>query len=78
VADIFIKTALRRSHTIVICGHIQQEVLQGSRNQAALKLEQKFAVWPCEAEQPEDFRQAARRQTAQWVMPYSKALMPNA
>ena len=52
---------LRRSHHIVICGQIVQEVLQGSRDQPALaKLERQFAVWDREAEQPEDFVQAAR------------------
>lgn len=52
---------LRRSHHIVICGQIVQEVLQGSRDQPALaKLERQFAIWHREAEQPEDFVQAAR------------------
>lgn len=52
---------LRNSHRIVICGQIQQEVLQGSRDRKAFAtLEQEFSIWDCEAEQPEDFVSAAR------------------
>ena len=53
--------SLRRSRHIVVCGQIVQEVLQGSRDEAALaKLERQFAIWDREAEQPEDFLDAAR------------------
>ena len=56
---------LRRSHHIVVCGQIMQEVLEGSRDHAALaKLERQFAVWDRETEQPEDFVQAARTYAA--------------
>jgi predicted nucleic acid-binding protein len=54
-------TALRRSHRLVICGQVRQEVLQGARSPAALaKLERAMAIWDCEPEQPEDFVKAAR------------------
>jgi predicted nucleic acid-binding protein len=53
--------SLRRTHEIVLCGQILQEVLQGSRDAAALaKLEHQFAIWRLEQEVPEDFREAAR------------------
>lgn len=53
--------SLRRSHQIVVCGQILQEVLQGSRDAPALtKLEREFAIWESEAEQPQDFVEAAR------------------
>ncbi len=53
--------SVRRSHHIVICGQILQEVLQGSRDAPALaKLERAFAIWESEVEQPEDFLEAAR------------------
>ena len=53
--------SLRRSHHIVVCGQILQEVMQGSRDAPALaKLERQFAIWESEAEQPEDFLEAAR------------------
>lgn len=53
--------SLRRSHQIIICGQIIQEVLQGSRDaQALARLEREFAIWDCEAEQPQDFVEAAR------------------
>jgi predicted nucleic acid-binding protein len=52
---------LRRSHQIVVCGQILQEVLQGSRDAAALrKLERQFSIWAFEEERPEDFLEAAR------------------
>jgi predicted nucleic acid-binding protein len=52
---------LRRSHQIVICGQVLQEVLQGSRDAPALgKLERQFSIWDLEPERPEDFREAAR------------------
>lgn len=54
-------TALQRDHSIVICGQILQEVLQGSRDPRAFaKLEREFAIWDREAEQPDDFLEAAR------------------
>ena len=53
--------SLRRDHAIVICGQILQEVLQGSRDaQAFAKLQREFAIWDREAEQPDDFLEAAR------------------
>ena len=53
--------SLRRDHAIVICGQVLQEVLQGSRDaQAFAKLEREFAIWHREAEQPDDFLEAAR------------------
>ncbi|MBI4888945.1 MAG: PIN domain-containing protein [Acidobacteria bacterium] len=52
---------LRNSHRIAICGQIKQEVLQGSRDRKALAtLEQELSIWDYEAEQPEDFVNAAR------------------
>ncbi|MDA2936869.1 PIN domain nuclease [Acidobacteria bacterium AH-259-A15] len=46
---------------IVICGQIKQEVLQGSRSaQALARLENELSIWEYEAEQPQDFVQAAR------------------
>lgn len=53
--------ALRYSHRIVVCGQITQEVLQGTRDAAALaRLERDFAIWDYEAERQEDFILAAR------------------
>jgi hypothetical protein len=52
---------LRDSHRIAICGQIKQEVLQGSRDRKAFStLEQELSIWDYEAEQPEDFVNAAR------------------
>lgn len=56
-----ILTTLRRSHRIVICGQIKQEVLQGARDTSALaRLEREMAIWDYESEEPEDFVEAAR------------------
>jgi predicted nucleic acid-binding protein len=53
--------SLRRSHQIVVCGQVLQEVLQGSRNASAFgKLERQFSIWDIEEERPDDFREAAR------------------
>lgn len=53
--------ALRRSNTIVVSGLVLQEVLQGSRDAAALaRLERQFSVWEHEAEMQSDFVEAAR------------------
>jgi hypothetical protein len=53
--------ALRVANRIVVCGQVLQEVLQGSRDAAALaKLEHRFAIWESEPEQPVDFIEAAR------------------
>ncbi len=53
--------SLRRSHEIVVCGQILQEVLQGSRDASALgRLERQFTIWALEEERPEDYREAAR------------------
>lgn len=53
--------ALRRSHRLVVCGQVRQEVLQGARSAAALaKLERAMSIWDTEAEQSEDFLEAAR------------------
>lgn len=52
---------LRQTHHIVICGTVKQEVLQGSRDAKALaRLEREMSIWRYEAEQPEDFVEAAR------------------
>lgn len=54
-------TRVKSRHNVVICGQIKQEVLQGSRDAKALtKLEREMAIWTYEAEQPEDFVEAAR------------------
>lgn len=54
-------SSVKNRHRLVICGQIKQEVLQGSRDAKALvKLEREMAIWDCEAEQPEDFVEAAR------------------
>jgi predicted nucleic acid-binding protein len=53
--------ALRRAHRIVVCGQVLQEVLQGSRDLAALAtLERQFSIWDLIEERPEDFREAGR------------------
>lgn len=52
---------LREAYQLVICGQITQEVLQGSRDKKAYaKLVQELSIWDYEAEQPEDFVNAAR------------------
>ena len=52
---------LKESSRIVICGQVRQEVLQGSRDRKAFaKLERALSIWDDEAEQPEDFVNAAR------------------
>lgn len=52
---------LIKNRRVVICGQIKQEVLQGSRNAKAFaKLEKKMWVWEYEAEQADDFVDAAR------------------
>jgi predicted nucleic acid-binding protein len=53
--------ALRRTHQIVLCGQVLQEVLHGSRDAPAFhRLERQFGVWAFEMEQLEDFKEAAR------------------
>lgn len=53
--------SLRLRDRIVVCGQIVQEVLQGSRDASAFdKLERRFSIWEAEAEEPGDFRDAAR------------------
>lgn len=60
-AAIALLARLQRAQHIVICGQVKQEVLQGSRDAAALaKLERDMSIWECEAEQPEDFVDAGR------------------
>ena len=53
--------ALRRTHEIVLCGQVLQEILQGSRDAGAFdRLERQFGVWAVEMEKLEDFKEAAR------------------
>ena len=53
--------ALGRAGRVVICGQIQQEVLQGSRDDKAFqKLKEQMSIWTYEPEIPEDFVEAAR------------------
>lgn len=52
---------LARSGRVIVCGQVKQEVLQGSRDDKAFaRLEQEMELWEYEAEQPEDFVEAAR------------------
>jgi hypothetical protein len=47
-------------HAAVICGMVLQETLQGARTEKELEfLRAQMALWHFEAEQPEDFQQAA-------------------
>jgi predicted nucleic acid-binding protein len=58
-------TGLIQGHRVVVCGTITQEVLQGSRDAKALaRLEREMSIWPYEAEQAEDFVEAARTYAA--------------
>ena len=51
---------LMDSHQVVICGMVKQEVLQGSRDRKSFsELRRQMSIWRCEAEQPEDFVEAA-------------------
>jgi hypothetical protein len=46
---------------VVICGQVQQELLQGTRDEKMFaKLERELSIWPYEAETAADFREAAR------------------
>ena len=46
---------------VAICGQIRQEVLQGSRDKGAFaKLEDQMSIWDYEAEEADDFVEAAR------------------
>ena len=52
---------LMKADRVVICGQILQEVLQGARDEKAFrKLAKEMRLWRTEAEQPEDFEEAAR------------------
>ncbi|MGH7958415.1 MAG: type II toxin-antitoxin system VapC family toxin [Opitutaceae bacterium] len=51
---------LARQNTAVICGTVMQETTQGGRTEKELDfLHAQMSLWYFEAEQPEDFRQAA-------------------
>ena len=53
--------SLMKGARIVVCGQIQQEILQGSRDAKAFeKLQKQMSIWEYEAETPEDFTDAAR------------------
>ena len=46
---------------VALCGQILQEVLQGSRDPKAFEsLSREMSIWKSEAEEPDDFRKAAR------------------
>jgi predicted nucleic acid-binding protein len=52
---------LIRPCRIVVCGQIRQEVLQGSKDEKAFpSLDKQMELWESEAEQAEDFVEAAR------------------
>lgn len=45
---------------VVICGQVTQELLQGTRDEKVFaKLERELSIWPYEAENASDFREAA-------------------
>ena len=53
--------SLINNSRVAICGQIRQEVLQGSRDKGAFaKLEEQMSIWDYEAEEADDFVEAAR------------------